>query len=485
MRERSHEKRQRKALREVLSGISQDHVRQQTQVSFPVEIPGIGEVLCSRVFRVIVGKRIVCLGQAGAGKMIVKLYLARHGARRHWRRSEKGCKAFVEKGIPAPGVLFSGYLPEHGVYALVLEYLEGGTRVDRALVAIHDNADRGAVLDALMAALAHHHARGILQQDLHLGNFMIREGGIYSLDGDQVRALSRPVGRKGSFRNLARLLASLSTVSGPARDARITAYAGARGWEISGRETRWIEKEARRIRDRKLGEYLDKVYRSKDPFVARSDKEGFSVHDRRHEDVSLSAILEAAGQLSRARRAADVPGYSRVLVNGKDMLVCSSTGLGPLLLRRFWPAARVWKNALMLGRLGVETLQPVALVGRRKGLLQWDCSVFFKPAPGITLKELMASGSLSQQDTEQLAENLAGAFSLLGGTGVVMGRVDPEEFLVSGDRIVILGLDAAQRGCPGGRLRQSRALRAFLSQSGVSPAVRKIFIDQFTDRGLI
>lgn len=472
-------------MHEVLSGISQDHVRQQTPVSLPVKIPGIGEVVCSRVFRVIVGKRIVCLGQADAGKMIVKLYLARHGARRHWRRSERGCKAFVEKGVPAPAVLFSGYLPEHGVYALVLEYLEGGTRVDRALEAVHDTGGRGAVLDALMAALAHHHACGILQQDLHLGNFMTREGGIYSLDGDQVRSLSRPVGRKGSFRNLARLLASLPAVSGPARDARITAYAGARGWEISDRETRWIEKEARRVRDRKLGEYLGKVYRSKDPFVARSDKGGFSVHDRRHEDVSLSAILEAAGQLSRARRAAGAPAYSRVLVNGKDMPVWSSTGLGPLLLRRLWPAARVWKKALLLGRLGVETLQPVALVGRRKGLLQWDCSVFFKPVLGTPLVELMASGSLSQKDTEQIAENLADAFSLLGSMGIVMGRVDLKEFLVSGDQIVILGPDAVQRGCPGGRRRQSRALRAVLSQSGVSPAVRKIFIDQFTGRGLI
>ncbi|MCK7510005.1 MAG: hypothetical protein MZV70_42195 [Desulfobacterales bacterium] len=83
------------------------------------------------------------------------------------------------------------------------------------------------------------------------------------------------MGRKGSFRNLARFLASLPAVSGPARDARITAYAGARGWAISDRETRWIGKEARRIRDRKLGEYLGKVYRSKDPFVARSDKTVF------------------------------------------------------------------------------------------------------------------------------------------------------------------------------------------------------------------
>ncbi|MCK7510006.1 MAG: hypothetical protein MZV70_42200 [Desulfobacterales bacterium] len=117
MRDRSHEHRQRTTLREALSGISQDHVGQQTPVCFPVKIPGIGEVLCSRVFRVIVGKRIVCLGQADAGRMIVKLYLARHGAYRHWRRSERGCKAFVEKGVPAPGILFSGYLPEHGVYA--------------------------------------------------------------------------------------------------------------------------------------------------------------------------------------------------------------------------------------------------------------------------------------------------------------------------------------------------------------------------------
>jgi tRNA A-37 threonylcarbamoyl transferase component Bud32 len=485
MQERIPGKRVKTTLRDMLAEISQDYVRQRKPVSIQVRVPGIGEVICTKVFRVISSKRIVCLGQADVRRFIIKLYYAKRGAHRSWKRSDRGCRAFIERGISAPGVLFSGQLPLYEIYALVLEYLEDGTRVDRALEAVGNSKERTAILDALMAALARHHASGILQQDLHLGNFLIKDGCIYSLDGDQVTCSRQPIGRMGSLMNLTHLLANLPTSFNPDIDARVMAYASERGWNISEKEVRMIKGEVRRIRRRNLSDYLGKVYRTKDPFLACSESRSFSIYDRRHVDMNFSEILEASRHALHGKEKPHASGYSLVRVGVENMLVWSSKGFGPFILRRLWGASRIWKNALMLNRLGVETPRPIALLGRNKGIFRWECSIFFKPIEGMTLKDLFSSGSISGKNKERVAESIADACSVMNDMGIFIDRINPEEIIVSGDHVIFLGLDAIQKPLFGTRLKQSRLLRRFLSQWQDMPHIKKVLMEQFERRNLV
>ena len=94
MQKNSSERSRETSLRDVLAEITQDYVRQQKPASFHITIPGIGEIVCTEVFRVIFSKRIVCLGQENERYFIVKLYFAKHGAIRHWKRSAERLEGF-------------------------------------------------------------------------------------------------------------------------------------------------------------------------------------------------------------------------------------------------------------------------------------------------------------------------------------------------------------------------------------------------------
>ena len=114
-------------MRDKLSRFTSEYVTKHIPASIRLTVPGLGEVTCADVLHVVPLKRITCTGEAHGMHLIVKIFHARHGARRHWRRSYLGCRYFVEKDILAPAILYSGYLPQHGIYVLIFEYIEGGT----------------------------------------------------------------------------------------------------------------------------------------------------------------------------------------------------------------------------------------------------------------------------------------------------------------------------------------------------------------------
>lgn len=409
---------EKKSLIGLLGKIDQDYVRKGSPISLTIRTPGIGEVVCIRVFRAIQGKRLVCLGETGGRKVIVKLYFSPRRARANWKRSHSGCRAFIERHIPAPGILFSGHVPEYGLYAMVFKYLVDAVRVDSALETCPDMHVKGQVLDLLVNCLADIHEHGILQNDLHMGNFMIRGECIYALDGDQVKTSRWPIKRIKSLKNLARLLANLPTGYNSILEARILSYVNRRGWHITDAEVKKVKDDVRKIRWGFLSEYLSKINRTRDPFISYTDTRTFSVFDRHHIDLEHEAILKASAYPYPENENSDVSGYSKISVDSKDILIWKSPGYGPLILKRFWPASRVWKNALMLRWLSIRTPHPIAIVMRKGGAFRWDCFVFFKPVEGIRFGDLFFSKTVSGEDKELVAACLADTLSVMNGMGI-------------------------------------------------------------------
>jgi hypothetical protein len=471
----------KKSLISQLNKINQDYVREDRRISLKVNIPDVGEITCSKVFRAIQGKRLVCLGEIRSRIVIVKLYFSARRAHANWKRSSRGCRAFAEKGIPSPEIIFSGHIPEYGLYALVFEYLIDAMRIDSALEACHDVKGREVVLDQLMGFIALCHERGLEQNDLHLGNFMIQDECIYALDGDQVKAYARPMSRRQSFKNLAGLLANIPPTFITDFNERVMVYGSMRQWVISDAEVAAIMKEVSHIRWDILAEYLRKIYKSKDPFIAISKDRFFSVYDHHNFDIRFDDIISTATQMpfSGNRLVNDVP------VGVLTMQIWSSIGYGPVMFRRFWPAGRVWRNALMLRRIGICTPVPVALTGIYKKYSKWECAVFFKSAVGMTLRDFFISDTITINDKENIACCLADACSRMTDMGIWMERLTPEEVLVSENNVVFLSLDAVRISLSRVRNCSSSMLHGFISLWENEPDIRCMLKAQFKQRGLI
>lgn len=402
----------------VLEGIIEDHKKRKNNALFQMVIPGIGEVTCTKIIQAYKHKRITYQGQSNTMRMIVKLYFAKWKRYRHWKRSDQGFRAFIEKGIPAPEIFFSGYLPSYNVYALVMEDLEGGVSLDLALQRITESGEREALLDDFMAIIAQQHEDGIIQKDLKLNNYMIRAGCIYSLDGDLVKNERGPVGRRRSIRNLAKLFTAKSGFPIADLDRLIQSYTRRRNWVISTREREKIKEQVISIREREFSKWMGKVYRSRGLLTIRKEKRSFSVYYKINDSAVYQAIHDVAERSLQENKCIGIYKYSLQLVGSESMMVWYSKGYGPLFMKRIWLACKAWENALLLCRLGIDTPQPVALVLMKRGVFQWNCFLFFKAVTSRTNKELLTSDYIPREATKHLASRINDVYVWMNKMGI-------------------------------------------------------------------
>jgi hypothetical protein len=469
-------------MRDKLSCFTSEYVTKHIPASIRLTVPGLGEVTCADVLHVVPLKRITCTGEARGMHLIIKIFHARHGARRHWKRSYRGCRYFIEKDILAPAILYSGYIPQYGIYVLIFEYIEGGIGLKACVENTGEPFERNALLDSLMAVVAQQHNGGIVQHDLHLGNFMAVKGRIYSLDGDHVSSLQRPVGRSESFRNLAFLFAHNMGVFSNGIDERIAVYGHHRGWRISAREVEGLKGYIRTMRSRIFFKSLWKVYKKSIPFVEYSKGLTIPLDDGPYADMSISVILGASIGNPRGGDGCDAAGFRLVSSNTGRVPVANSIEFGPRFVRWFWKASRVWRNMRILKRLGFAAADPITIIGKRKGLYRWECSVVFRPVEGPTIRELFTSGSSLEK--ELAVSNLSATFSLMRDAWIVLSSIHPDEIIISEDHVVFLCVDAVRK-VHFSATRLSRSLRVFLQQLEGMPGSKAMLEDGFRSRNLI
>jgi tRNA A-37 threonylcarbamoyl transferase component Bud32 len=449
-----------------------------------MEIAGLGGITCSEIFEVYHRKRITFMGVSDSGNVVVKLFFSKRGACRHWKRSDRGSREFLKRGIPAPGILFSGYLPAYGFYAIVLEYLEGGTGLDRVMEGMSDPEKRRACLEALLSAVAAQHSRGIVQKDIHMGNFVMRGGEVFSLDGDLVRGMPGPLDRGQSLMHVAWLFANHFDAFGPDVQRWWEAYCRNRGWVISENDAGILSEEILRIRRRNFSKTMGKVFRTWGPYLARKGKGFLSVYDNHTAIVAYETLLKLSQDKSHRGRGGHGRVFREVHADGVHLLMYSSQGYGPGAARGFWPACRIWKYACMLRWLGIRTPVPVALICRKTGVLRHECTVFFHMEKGDGLRGFFRSGEISREDKGAVAARFAGACATMKTFGLFFDRLVPDEVVVSGGDVVFCGLDALGEATHGGR-RWARTLHAFLGECRDEPDTRGVLTGEFQKKGLL
>jgi len=436
----------------------------------------MGEIACEDLLRVVPFRRITCVGYAGEKQLIVKLFFARNGAKRHWKRSDRGCGYFIKKDIPAPAVLYSGYLSRQNIFAMVFEYLKDGVRLKDCLEQAVELSARNSLLDALMEVVARQHEAGIIQHDLHLGNFMIADGTIYSLDGDHVSNRDCPADRSESFRNLAYLFAQNIFVFCNGIEGRVMSYAKHRNWHVSKQEMEEIKGHIRETRSRIFRKYRWKVARKESRFIEFSKGVNVSL------DIGLNdgkVLGESIVQQNDDDRAG---GFRLVSTAQGRVPVVNFPGYGPMAMRWFWKVCRIWRNMSLLKMLGLNAADSVFIIVRRGHFWQWNCSMVFRPVAGPTVREMFLSGSLPESQRLSAVSALSEALCCLRDTGVVFSPMNPDQMVFEKGRIIFLFAEKVRKAP---RNQLFLLIRGFLQQWDDLPGVGAIFEEQFRNRNLL
>lgn len=188
-----------------ISQFSRHDIRKKAEIHLNLDVPGLGQVVCKQILRGVKGKRLVCLAESRGKDCIVKMFFHPKRAARHWTRSAQGFKLLSENAFQTPSLHFSGYIENHGLYAMIFEYLPESVTLGKALTNCLDDQDKHIVIRELMKITACQHEMGILQSDMNPGNYLISKNKIFSIDGDHIRKRTKSINKNKTLKSLASL----------------------------------------------------------------------------------------------------------------------------------------------------------------------------------------------------------------------------------------------------------------------------------------
>ncbi len=392
------------------------------------------ELVVERWLRILPGKRLTGIGKWNGQTVLAKLFIASRGSERHWQRECRGIDSLKQYDLPTAQLLASGRLEGAGHYVLT-EYLDRAQ--SPGATAINE-------LASVFEAVGRMHALGILQEDVHLGNFLLREGKLYIIDGDAIRSASSDRER---LDNLALLFAQLppATLSGLQADL-LDAYR--KGNPDLAVDAAQLGTSIARAREARLADYLDKCLRDCSLFKVAKRVDRFFSLVRTEADFLAPLIadpdawLEQGIPLKRGRSAT----LAQVDLEGRKLVIkrynIKSTGHA---LSRAWRPSRAWHawvEAHRLRFLGIVTPRPLALIERRLGPLRGRAWLITEYCEGPSLQERLAG---EKSVPAEIGEAVRRLFAQLAVAHISHGDLKATNFIFSGNELCVLDLDAMRR----------------------------------------
>ena len=406
-----------------------------------------GEIITlERLLRVLPGKRIVGEARWRDRHVLAKLFVARHNSR-HWERERRGLEALCAANIPTPGVVAAGRLDGGGHYLLTEFLPDSRTLVEQGAGVDALSPENPAVLEFLQPAFAllgRLHAAGLIQNDLHLGNFLAFRNELFVIDGDGVVPMGKgAAAAQQSTENLALLIAQLPLSWEDCLDSLVAAYTSEQKRWHPGREA--LLQAVERVRTWRLSRFLAKTLRDCSQFSVVRTSSRFSVVVR-SEKEALSALMEdpdgfmARGQLLKDGNTCTV---ARVDIGGRALVV-KRYNLKSFrhALSRFWRPSRAWHSWVAGYRLafyGIPTPAPLAMLEERIGPMRGRAFLVTEFSPGESLLQHLSDDC--EPGTAE-AEALRNLFGVLFRLKISHGDMKANNLLWHDGRLSLIDLDS-------------------------------------------
>lgn len=409
-----------------------------------------GRVLTMRrLLRVLPGKRLVGEAECDGRPVLAKLFVAEAGAR-HWQRERDGLAALAAAGIATPAVLAAMEL-KGGGHALLTEFLAPVETVAERWASrgggTPGSAEAVAELAPALTLLGRMHARGLVQEDLHLGNFLRHHDRLHVIDGDGVRVLTpaAPLNEAQASANLAILLAQLPPGWDAHRAALMDAYR--EGNPTCPPEPVRLQAEIDRVRAWRLKDYLDKTLRECTLFEVRRDARRFSSTVRACAAELAPVIADPDRWMANARLLKDggTATVARIEVGGRPLVIKRyNLKNARHALSRAWRPSRAWHSWLAAHRLrflGIATPAPLALVEERFGPLRRRAWLVTEHCAGPSLLEHLAA-HVEEGPPPAEAAALRRLFATLHRERISHGDLKATNLLWQDGEVVVIDLDA-------------------------------------------
>jgi len=418
---------------------------------FRVPIQDGSDLLVEHWLRILPGKRLVAQARQGERRVLLKLFVAA-GATRHCAREREGIQALAQQDISTPALLGDGNIDGGGHY-LISEYLSDSVSLQQQwdeLPVRHPGATQAmALLGQALALIGEMHSKGLVQTDLHLGNFLQQYGRVYMIDGDAVEALSpgQPLSAEQAQQNLAIFFAQLPPDWDEVSELLLISYLQHNPLALNPDK---LSDNISTVRERRQTDYLSKSLRDCSQFSVQRSWLRFSAL-LRSQTQRLSALLADPDQHFVAQPLLKDGGSSTV--------VRAETESGPVVikrynikgfahwLKRFWRPSRAWHSWVAAHRLqflGIATPAPLAMVERRFGPLRRQAWLVTEYCAGETLLAYLGEQGNSLPN-EEVSLAMLKVFRQLVSARISHGDCKATNLLWQQGEVLLIDLDAMQQ----------------------------------------
>ena len=401
-----------------------------------------------RLLRTLPGRRYVGEAWLHGTHVLAKLFVS-SSSQRHCTREVAGITALSQAGIATPILIAHGELPDGGHY-LLTRFMPEAVPFSGAWAYFADrppeNPDAIAMLQPLFSLLGRLHRVGLIHQDLHTGNFLVDGPQTLLIDGDAVNGtVGKPLDVEQTKRNLGMLMAQFPIHMEDALPALLSAYHAENPEQLITPSS--LQPAIDKARQARWRDYQRKLGRNCTLFVSDKTWQRFTVVQRSHRQ-QLSTVLQApddwiaGGEPLKLGRSATV---ARIQAAGQRWVIkrYNIKHIGHAISRALRPtrAWHAWVEGHRLGRLGIATPTPCAVIETRLGPLRGRSWLICNDLPGQALSQLLdATGQLPPD--EPVGRAILTLFRALSRARVTHGDLKATNLVWHDARLYLIDLDA-------------------------------------------
>lgn len=400
-----------------------------------------GDILYAhKIVRIIPGRRLVAFGLWRDKPVVAKLFFDSKRARHHIDQEQAGIKVLRENNIPTPLLHYVGENRDQTIRVLLFEQISEAQTLEEYWRNKISVTSAMPMLKNVVTELATQHVLGIVQQDLHLKNFLIAEKTIYTLDAAQINHSAQLIDKKTSIDNLALFLSQLGVGIEKYQEELFLHYAKARAWLIKLEDTKELLSLIKRYHQSRWQQYQKKIFRDCSHFASLHDWRRFGMYDRADRGAEFAEFLQqpefafnhATTKMLKAGRSSTVV---QVTLDRKTYVIKRYN------IKNFWHrlrrmlrptrAVKSWRFAQKLRLFYLGTPRPVAFIEQRWLGLRGTSYFAMEQVDGISADRWFAERATEVQALERMVNRLLAILFNLARLDITHGDLKLTNILIN------------------------------------------------------
>ena len=441
---------------------------------------------CDKVIRIIPGKRIVCFGKWDNKPVVAKLFFEWSKSKKHLHRDVNGIETLVAANIPTPKLLYQGTDTSKRIHILIFDRILESCNLDLLWNEKSDFDELNTLMQAVTVELATQHVLGVIQEDLHLKNFLVTSKTIYTLDGGSITQSEGILSKKESLDHLGLFFAQLGAGTETLQKELFDLYAQSRGWIVRPADIELLEQSTKKWNALRKTRYQKKIMRDCTAFRRIEKINSLIMYDREYTSAEFKKLLENPESFfalsdSQILKSGGSSTVVKVKVDGKWLVVkrYNIKGFWHGLRRCLRPTRAVtsWRLAHHLRLMGIPTPKPLAFIEKRFLGLRQRSYFIMEYVEGPHAGEYFSRYRSDENEFTQVAKRIVVLLNQLAELQITHGDLKMTNILINHERPLIIDLDGMQEHQHSLSFKRTfkKEMGRFMRNWESFPSVRELF----------